>query len=321
MNVLHSQEKPLVSVLLPTYNAGLFLRPALESILRQTYLQLEIIVIDDGSTDDSLATIKNIYDSRIVVIRQENYGKAVALNKALDLIKGEYWLIQDADDLSYPDRIENLLGELMVRQKLAAVYSGHDLLVGDRRFAPTTSPRTVDQCRHGIDNFRMPAHDATGMYRTKQVCRLRFDPELRIGQGVDFSLQTGELFPVSRLDKCLYTYRINYQSTIRKNPQDNIKWINQVIKKACIRRGLDYGTHCLQDTMVKGKQSKSKLNHIVSHCMESVVDLKASGDGMAGIRTGWKCLQIAPNNYTFYKPLIYSFLPLVLIQQYRKVKI
>ncbi len=321
MRAQYCQEQPTVSVLLPTYNAGPYLRPALESILRQTYDKFEVIVIDDGSTDESLATINNIKDTRITVIQQKNSGKAVALNKALELIKGEFWLIQDADDLSYPDRIEKLLGELTTHTELAAVYSGHDLLVGERQFAPTTSPRTVAQCRNGIDNFRMPAHDATGMYRTKLVGGLRFDPELRIGQGVDFSLQTGELFPVSRLNQCLYTYRINYQSTIRKKPQDNIKWINQVIMKACIRRGLDFTKHCLCDTTVERKQSKSKLNHIVSHCMESVVDLKASCRHIIAIQTALACLKIAPENHTFYKPLIYSFLPLIVIQRYRKGKI
>ena len=321
MHPMSFQKQPLVSVLLPTYNAGSYLRSALESILRQTYVKFEIIVIDDGSTDNSLATITNISDKRIKFIQQENSGKAVALNRALDLIKGEFWLIQDADDLSHPDRIDKLLGALAANTKLAAVYSGHDLLLGECQFAPTTSLRTVEQCRNGIDNFRMPAHDATGMYRTELVGSLRFDPELRIGQGVDFALQTGELFPVCRLNQCLYTYRINYQSTIRRNPQENIKWINQVIMKACMRRGLDYTEHCLIDTTAKGKQSKTKLNHIVSHCMESVVDLKADCHDTMAIQTALTCLKVAPNKYTFYKPLIYSFLPLCLIKRYRKGKI
>lgn len=314
------QEQPLVSVLLPAYNAGPYLRPALESILSQTYPRLEIIVVDDGSTDESLTTIKDIADGRLSIIQQENSGKAVALNKALGLIKGEYWLIQDADDLSHPGRVENLLGKMAANPELAAVYSGHDLLVRKRQFAATCSLRSTDQCRYEVNNFRIPAHDATGMYRTEQVANLHFDPELRIGQGIDFALQVGELFPVSRLDMCLYTYRINYQSTIRKNPQDNIKWVNLVIKKACIRRGLDYKKHCLPDTIARGRQSRSKLNHIVSHCMESVVDYKVSGHWFKVMQTGLICLKIAPGNYTFYKPLIYSFLPLVLIQKYRKVK-
>ncbi len=228
------------------------------------------------------------------------------MNKALSLIKGEYWLIQDADDLSYPERIEKLVGELVANQKLAAVYSGHDLLVGDRQFAPTNSPMTVAECRFEIDNFRMPAHDATGMYRTELTNLLRFDPELRIGQGIDFVLRVGELYPVSRLNQCLYTYRINYQSTVRRNPNNNIKWVNKVIKKTCARRGLDYAPHCLYESTVRGKHSRSKQNHIVPHCMESVVDLKINGQLYKAIQTGIACFKIAPADPIFYKPLLYS---------------
>lgn len=313
-------DHPLVSVLLPSYNAGLYLRPALESVLRQTYSHLEILIIDDGSTDDSFSTITNITDSRITIIHQENSGKAAALNKALAIMKGEYWLIQDADDLSYPNRVEKLLEALTTKQQLAAVFSGHDLLVKKIRFAPTMSPLIADQCNNLINNVRIPAHDATGMYRTEQVRKLEWDPELRIGQGIDFILRVGELFPISRLEHCLYTYRINNESIIRKNPAGNIKWINQAIQKACNRRGLNYSAYCLPETTKKGKQTNSELNHIVPHCMDSVVDLKISGYWLKAVQTGLTCLKIAPSQRAFYKPLIYSLLPIALIQKYRDLK-
>jgi glycosyltransferase involved in cell wall biosynthesis len=310
----------IVSVLLPTYNAGKYLRPALESILQQTYSNLEIIVINDGSTDGSLSTIDHTTDSRITIIHQKNSGKSAALNKALGLMIGEYWLVQDADDLSYSNRVEELLKVLKANENLAAVYSGHDLLIKNTLFAPTTSPKTVAQCNVLINSLRMPAHDATGMYRTAFVSKLRWDPELKIGEGLDFILRVGERFPLCCLNQCLYTYRINENSLIRKTPCNNITGVNQAIKKACIRRDLDYNIHRLQATTRSGKRAMSELNHIVSHCMESVVDLKVSGHWIKAIGTGITCFKIAPDNYSFYKPLVYSLLPVFIIKKYRKIK-
>ncbi len=312
--------QPLVSVLLPTYNAGTYLRPALYSVLAQSYNNLEIIIVDDGSTDDSLNTIKDVKDNRLVIIHQENRGKCAALNKALDLMKGEYWIVQDADDLSYPDRVIRLLEVLLEKQDIAAVYSGHDLLINGKRFAPTFSPLTVSQCNDLNVSLRMPAHDPTGMYRTAFVTKLRWDEELRIGEGLDFILRVGELFSICRVNLCLYSYRINSQSITRKAPHDNIDWINKVIRKTCLRRNLSFAQYRMKESTIKSNRSNSSLNHIVSHCMESVVDLKFAGLWLLAIQTGLTCLKIAPGSPSFYKPLIYSFLPCFLIRQYRKRK-
>lgn len=317
----NSHNKTLISVLLPTYNAGSFLRPALTSILRQTYSNLEVIIVDDGSTDESLENIKDIIDKRVTVIHQKNSGKAAALNNALEIIKGDYWLVQDADDLSYPDRVAKLHEALSSNKELAAVFSGHDLLIHEKQFAPTNSTMTVEQCRTQINALKMPAHDATGLYRSNLLKDFRWDPELKIGEGIDFILRVGETFPICRINHCLYTYRINFQSLIRKNPEENIRWVNQAIRKACIRRGLDFSKHQLVEKSAGGKQSKSNLNHIVSHCMESVVDLKNSGNWIKAVQTGMACLCISPDNYMFYKPMIYSLLPLSIIKRYRKNKL
>ena len=111
---------PLVSVLIPTFNAGEYLRPALQSILSQTYSNLEIFIIDDGCTDGCIKTIKDIESNRMHILHQKNLGKASALNNALEIIKGDYWIIQDADDLSYPERVREQLVELINNQNLAA---------------------------------------------------------------------------------------------------------------------------------------------------------------------------------------------------------
>ena len=101
-------EGPLVSVILPVYNGEAFAAAAVESALRQTYRNLEIIIVDDGSHDNTLAALeaKAAGDSRIRIIRQPNGGVARARNRGLAEAKGEFIAPLDADDLWEPTKIE-----------------------------------------------------------------------------------------------------------------------------------------------------------------------------------------------------------------------
>jgi glycosyltransferase involved in cell wall biosynthesis len=102
---------PLVSVIMSVYNAELYLESAIKSILNQTYKKIEFIIVNDGSTDGSIAIIRQYMkqDSRIVLIDQENIGLTKSLNKALSVSNGQYIARQDADDESLDTRIETQL--------------------------------------------------------------------------------------------------------------------------------------------------------------------------------------------------------------------
>ncbi|MCJ8347968.1 glycosyltransferase [Moritella sp.] len=98
----------LVSVIIPVYNASKYIHDALSSVCNQTYKNLEIIVIDDGSSDDSLSKIKYFseIDSRVKVLSRENKGLIYTLNEAISIASGKYISRMDADDISSLDRIE-----------------------------------------------------------------------------------------------------------------------------------------------------------------------------------------------------------------------
>jgi glycosyltransferase involved in cell wall biosynthesis len=90
---------PLVSVCMPAYNAGKYIAEAIRSILDQTYTNWELIIVNDGSTDDTAAVLKQFTDPRISIYQQENSGQCAAANKAFDLSKGSLIKFMDADDL------------------------------------------------------------------------------------------------------------------------------------------------------------------------------------------------------------------------------
>lgn len=97
---------PLISVVLPVYNAGTTLPQALASIYHQTFREWELILIDDGSTDGCVSGL-NFLDDRVRVVRDgENRGLAARLNQGIDLAAGRYFARMDQDDIAYPGRLE-----------------------------------------------------------------------------------------------------------------------------------------------------------------------------------------------------------------------
>lgn len=319
----NSSENPLVSVLIPCYNPGKYLKYALESILLQTYHNLEIIVIDDGSTDNSVAEISCICDARLKLITQENSGKSSALNKAIAASSGEYILIQDADDYSYPTRVADMLHAMRQNSNLAMLFSGHDLIIGDKTIAPICAPLSVAEAKKCIDEFSMPGHDPTVMVKTRIAREFLFDPKLSIGQGFDFVLRVGEKYPSMRIGKCLYSYRISQNSNTKANAGRRIIFVRSILRRAYLRRN-QYVPHELSadnDHFIEKSISLSdRDNNIAAHFIESVIDLKRQNKYLNAIAIGLYCTWINPKAFHYYKPLIYSFCPNFFILYFRTIK-
>ena len=140
---------PLVSVLLPVHNGGRFLAEALDSVLGQTLADLEVIAVENGSTDDSLALLlqRASADERVRVIEAGPIGLVAALNLAIDAADGRYLARMDADDVADPRRLERQVEHLRANPHIAVLGTAHDYVdasgvgVGSRRFV--TAPDLV----------------------------------------------------------------------------------------------------------------------------------------------------------------------------------
>ena len=117
-----NSQRPLVSVMIVTYNSVEHLPTAIDSALAQTYEPIEVVVVDDGSTDGTAALLAT-YGSRIVVRSQDNRGVASARNAALAVARGEYLAFLDSDDAWLPDRLARLVAVLEQRPDLGMVMS------------------------------------------------------------------------------------------------------------------------------------------------------------------------------------------------------
>ena len=314
-------KQPLVSVLIPVYNAGEYLRPSLQSILSQTYTNLEILVIDDGSTDGCMDSIADLDDSRIRIISKNNQGKAEALNLALKELSGDFYVIQDADDISHPERIERQMEYMLENPNLAAVFTGHEIILGDQIVAPTFSGKSIDQCHQDIEQFRMPTHDATPMFRVSMVRELLYEPSLKYGEGLDYILRVGEKHPILVLAECLYSYRFHIGSLMTKNVLERKRMIIRVVERACERRCLNPNDYLPIDfERVSRFKHRERESHIVPHFIESVLDLHQANRKWDALKTAFVCLKLHPLDPYYYKPLAYLLTPLALIRYYRSIK-
>lgn len=124
---------PLVSIVIPTYNHRQYVCDAVESALTQTYAPLEVIVVDDGSTDGTAALLAGCYGERIRVITQPNQGLSAARNTGIQSARGPLINFCDADDLLLPEKVARCYAVLSAHPEAAVVYTDYEHVAEDGR--------------------------------------------------------------------------------------------------------------------------------------------------------------------------------------------
>ena len=140
---MKSVTTPIVSVIIPAYNTGEYVADAINSVIRQTLLNTEIIVVDDGSTDNTIGMIKNIDDPRIRLIEADHQGASAARNRGLNEATGEYIQFLDSDDILSPDKIEMQLEVLLRANDKKTIASCAWLKFGNNIDEAELRPETV----------------------------------------------------------------------------------------------------------------------------------------------------------------------------------
>jgi glycosyltransferase involved in cell wall biosynthesis len=196
-----------VAVVIPTYNHARFLGEAIESVLAQTHQANEIIVVDDGSTDDPAAVVVQFPTVRL--IRQENRGLSAARNTGLSNCKANYVVFLDADDRLLPSALESGLAYIATRPDCAFVYGGH------RRVSDDGIPLEADI----INQLEGDAHlafarknpvgpPATALYRHDCLMAVNgFDESLRCCQDHDLYLRLARRYPIASHAAIVAEYR------------------------------------------------------------------------------------------------------------------
>jgi glycosyltransferase involved in cell wall biosynthesis len=190
--MVQSNSRPVVSVIIPAYNARLYIGATLESAVNQTFRSFEIIVVDDGSTDDTQSIAQNFCDRGVTVISQSNAGAAAARNRALSIARGEYVALLDSDDLWEPDYLQTMVGFLISHPEISIAFSdsvffGQSMYSG-RRFqevyppcAPITFAKVAAQVSHVCvaATIRREVFDRIGLFDARLRAVDDFDLWLR----------------------------------------------------------------------------------------------------------------------------------------------
>ncbi len=143
-------KEALVSVILPTYNRAHIIRGPLESVLNQTYSNLEIIIVDDGSTDETYELISSYTDSRICYIRQgTNNGVSSARNAGISRATGEYIAFQDSDDIWHPEKIAKQIEVFQKDPEIMFCYHKIQYDFGGNRYAVLPDEEIPTQNKNG----------------------------------------------------------------------------------------------------------------------------------------------------------------------------
>jgi len=218
---------PMLSVIMPAYNAELYIDDAIVSILSQTLQDFEFLIIDDGSSDSTLNIIQSYADKdkRIKFWKRDNRGIVYTLNELVALSSGEYIARMDADDISHPDRLEKQLSEMRKNPQCVILGSWIEL-IGDK---------------NGIWHYRKTHEETVGLSFFGRAClshpslmlkkglleKIKYRPEYEYIEDLDFLLNAinSELGEIYALPEVLLDYRV-YDSSVcgsKKEMQRNLR--------------------------------------------------------------------------------------------------
>lgn len=222
------EKQPLVSVLMPVYNGRDYLRPAIDSVLNQNFTDLELLIINDGSKDDSQQIIESYNDPRIVAVMQENQGVARSLNNGLKLARGKYVRRHDADDISEPGSLKRQIDFLeanpdyvmVCNQQAFMTLNGHiarnfrvpnnkffeGKAIRDLRFDDFATDRSSPVV-HGTACFRKQVVLDLGCYRTEFI----------VSEDNDLWLRLLEKYKIAVMNVCDYYMRIHPGSATHRH--------------------------------------------------------------------------------------------------------
>ncbi|KZN41229.1 glycosyltransferase family 2 protein [Pseudoalteromonas luteoviolacea] len=220
---MNSLIHPTVSVVIPMYNVGKYIELSINSVLKQTYQDFELICVDDGCSDDTLAKVAQFDDARIKVISQLNRGLSGARNTGIRAAQGDYIALLDADDYWAPEKLEKHVAHLEANDQLGISYcpslfiDEDDAPLGIGQFPKLKNITTKHIfCRNPIGNGSAPMIRKTvldsiafqdGMRNWVQY----FDEELRQSEDIELWLRIAldTDFKIEGIDQPLTFYRVN----------------------------------------------------------------------------------------------------------------
>lgn len=230
---------PLVTVLMPIHNGEAFVAGAVESILGQTFRDFEFLIIDDGSTDRSVAIIDGYGDSRIRLVRNERRIELIrTLNRGLGLASGKYVARMDADDISLPERLEKQIAFLEAYPEVGACGTWVATM-GDRDAEVWGYPESSGEIRCRLLFDAALAHPSICMRREAFARHaLRYDEAYPSAEDYQLWRTASEKFPLANIGEVLLRHRIHSESVSQRCRDQQEATVRCIHRESLIRLGL-----------------------------------------------------------------------------------
>ncbi len=223
--------KPVVSCIVPVFNAERYLAEALDSILAQTWRPLEVIVVDDGSTDGT-AHIAAGYGAEVSYIHQANAGPAAARNRGLDAAAGAYVAFLDADDLWHKEKLARQMARFEARPELELCMSHL------KHFWEPEMKDEEDRLRDHRFSKPLAAYAIQAMLAPRALFDAvgRFDPALRMGEDTDWFLRAADRGTVTEIVSDVLTFRRMHESNMSRDQATVFDALPRIFKASLDRR-------------------------------------------------------------------------------------
>ena len=235
---------PMVTVIIPTYNSARFIGEALESVFAQTYADFDVIIVDDGSTDDTRQAIEP-YRDRLTYIEQENGGPANARNRAIREASGKYIAFLDADDLWEPEKLASQVNAFENNPNLGMVITENSLFDGRGTFRQKVGKKNYLMKGDIVRNIFLESGVVTPTVMVrKDVLEAvgPFEECLRIAEDDNLWIRIAANYGVELVDKSLVRVRDHRDRTMRMTPNvsdyvgENVRLLTTKYGEAVRRR-------------------------------------------------------------------------------------
>jgi len=244
------QASPLVSILLPCYNGEKYLQECIQSIMKQTYNHFELILVDDGSTDNSEKIIRRYHDSRIRFIKnKKNKGIRYSLNRALSLVKGRYVARLDSDDQMHPQRLEKQVQFLERSPSVALVGSGHYVVDMIGRPLNLMDYPIKDKDIRSRIWFRNPFSHPAIMVRTEVLKEFGYSDRYKYCEDYYLWFRIAERYEIANLPDYLTFYRVHDKNISSSHQKMQRQHALSLISDQLSKTGLRYST---EEMMIHG---------------------------------------------------------------------
>jgi glycosyltransferase involved in cell wall biosynthesis len=285
------------------YNAGPYLRPALDSILAQTFRDFEFIIIDDGSSDGSPQLLREYAarDTRIRLTVRSNQGLTRTLNEAIELSRGEFLARMDCDDVALPDRFQKQLAALRADTSLVCVGGSFELIDGKgrllTRLRPPTDDATIQQLL--LKGHTAICHPAAMMRRDAAAKVGNYDPHFKTTQDLDLWLRLGEVGRLGNVPEVVLKFRQHDSSVSETKREEQRRFGREAVERAWKRRGITNGTFEADEPWRPGKDRASRHKYALRYGWWGF----NSGARNTALAYGLKAVSILPLNAGGWKLL------------------